>query len=256
MEDFRVRSVLVTGADRGIGLGLVQQFMNLPHPPGLIFATCRHPDGTKGQGRAPPGAHFTPSSSLGPDVTDTESIRGAAQKVREHLKGRGLNLLINNAGIACDTTLDSETAETMRAVYDTNTVGPMRVSQAFFPLLQTAALWSSCPRMSCIKAAIINLSSCFGSLSTLEEWQRKQVVGYRCSKAALNMLTRCQARGYGCWGILCISLHPGGVKTGLDAEEEVLSVASSTQAILQVLARLSTSDNGCFLDWRGQVVPW
>ncbi|XP_072836918.2 C-signal isoform X1 [Pogona vitticeps] len=189
------------------------------------------------------------------DVTDPQSIKEAAKKAEEHLEGRGLNLLVNNAGIACDTTLDSETAQTMMTVYATNTVGPLRVSQAFCPLLKRAAL-RNCGGMRCSKAAIVNISSSYGSLSALEGWQWKQDVGYRCSKAALNMLTRCQARGYGCWGILCVSIHPGDVKTGLDVEQEVLSVASSTQAILQVLARLSASDNGSFLDWRGEVVPW
>ncbi|XP_061450613.1 C-signal-like [Rhineura floridana] len=172
------------------------------------------------------------------------------------MAGCGLTLLINNAGIACETTLDSENAQSMAAVYATNTTGPMLVCQAFLPLLKMAAQRSSHNGMSCIKAAVVNMSSSYGSISVIDGWEWKEDIGYRCSKAALNMLTRCQALGYGPWGILCIAIHPGGVKTHLGAEQGVLTVAASTRGILQVLSSLSAKDNGAFLNWEGQIVPW
>ncbi|XP_015275301.1 PREDICTED: C-factor-like [Gekko japonicus] len=259
MEGFKIESVLVTGSDRGIGLGLVQRFVELPHPPQLLFATCRHPEGPEGQvlkEMATRCSNISRLVVLQLDVTDPHSIRAAAEEVEKYLAGRGLNLLINNAGIACATTLASETAQSMAAVYATNTIGPMQVCQAFLPLLKRAALRNICLEMCCSKAAIVNMSSSYGSIATVDEWEWHQDISYRCSKAALNMLTRCQSRSYGICGILCVSLHPGDVKTHLEAEKGVLTVDSSTRGILELLSRLSAKDNGAFLDWRGQTVPW
>ncbi|TFJ96611.1 short chain dehydrogenase/reductase [Platysternon megacephalum] len=64
------------------------------------------------------------------EATDPASIKAAAARVEEHLKGSGLNLLINNAGIARKNTLESETLEGMSLVYTTNVTGPLLVSQA------------------------------------------------------------------------------------------------------------------------------
>ncbi|XP_042336630.1 C-factor-like [Sceloporus undulatus] len=259
MEDFKVQSVLLTGGDRGIGLGLVEAFLGLPHPPQLLFATCRHPDGPGAQAlkeMSRRGSKGCTLVVLQLDVTDPESIKAAAQKVGEQVGGSGLNLLINNAAIACDTTLETEDAQNMAAVYATNTIGPLLMCQAFMPLLRKGAWTSNQCKMSCKKAAIINISSSYGSLSLVDSWGWKQDVGYRCSKAALNMLTRCLALRYSICGILSVSLHPGGVKTDLGVEQEEVSLASSARGMVEVLSRLSAHDNGTFLDWKGQVIPW
>ncbi|CAM2100794.1 unnamed protein product [Caretta caretta] len=63
------------------------------------------------------------------EVTDPASIKAAAARVEEHLKGSGLNLLINNAAILRLNTLESETPEDMSLVYATNVTGPLLVSQ-------------------------------------------------------------------------------------------------------------------------------
>ncbi|KAH0619397.1 hypothetical protein JD844_000009 [Phrynosoma platyrhinos] len=179
MEDFKVQSMLLTGGDRGIGLGLALKEMSHRKSKGCTLVVLQL------------------------DVTDPESIKAAAQKVEEKVGGSGLNLLINNAAIACNTTLETEDAQNMAAVYATNTIGPLLMCQA-----------------------------------------------------ALNMLTRCLALRYGLCGILSVSLHPGGVKTDLGVEQEELSLASSAKGMVEVLSRLSARDNGTFLDWKGQAVPW
>ncbi|XP_053127240.1 C-factor-like isoform X2 [Hemicordylus capensis] len=192
------------------------------------------------------------------DVTDPHSIEEAVRKVEERTAGCGLNLLINNAALTCNTSLESETAQSMEAAYTTNTIGPLLVCQAFLPLLQRAAWRSFQGGMSCSKAAIVNISSSYGSLSCCaDSWEWKQDVSYRCSKAALNMLTKCQSLAYGpFWGILCVAVNPEGVKTHVGAEQDTLSIEASTGGIVQVLSGLSAKDSGTFLDWRGQTVPW
>uniref|UniRef100_K7F9U8 Uncharacterized oxidoreductase C663.09c-like n=1 Tax=Pelodiscus sinensis TaxID=13735 RepID=K7F9U8_PELSI len=156
-----------------------------------------------------------PLCSPPPDVTHPASIQAAAASVQEQLKGSGLTLLINNAGTAMPSTLESETPEGMALVYATNVTGPLLVSQAFLPLLKKAAQESPRTGLSCSRAAIVNMSSEAGSIQNIFLWHLGQAVSYRCSKAALNMLTKCQALAHGGDGILSVALHPGWVQTDM-----------------------------------------
>ncbi|NXW96197.1 DHB2 dehydrogenase, partial [Larus smithsonianus] len=182
MARLRIRSVLVTGANRGIGLGLVRHFLELPEPPQWVFAGCRDPKGQRAQ-ELQNLASKHPNLVIVPlEVADPDSIKAAAARVREQLGGSGLNLLINNAGIAKLSLLDSETLENMTQVYTTNTVGPLLLGQAFLPLLKKAAQGSPGSGLSCSKAAIVNMSSNGGSIASPAGWELMQVVSYRCSK--------------------------------------------------------------------------
>uniref|UniRef100_A0A452I9G8 C-factor n=1 Tax=Gopherus agassizii TaxID=38772 RepID=A0A452I9G8_9SAUR len=259
MAGFNVRTVLVTGANRGIGLELVKQFLEKPNPPKWVFATCRDPEGERALTPAP-HPHIIPKPA---SSTDTASIKAAATRVEEHLKGSGLNLLINNAAIGGNGTLESETLDDMSLVYTTNVTGPLLVSQAFLPLLKKAAQGSNQKGLSCSKAAIVNMSSEAGSIQNVFIWHLGQAIAYRCSKAALNMLTKCQSLGYEGDGILSIAVHPGWVQTDMGSfmvgtllGEAPVTVDASVRGILNVLAKLSEKDNGAFVSWEGKVLPW
>ncbi|XP_072202786.1 C-signal-like [Excalfactoria chinensis] len=259
MGELRVRSALVTGANRGIGLGFVRHLLALPNTPEWVFAGCRDPKGQRAQ-ELQQLASKHPNLVIVPlEVTDPASIKAAAASVGERLKGSGLNLLINNAGIAKANSLDSETQDDMSQVYTTNTITPLLLSQAFLPLLKKAAQGSPGSGMSCSKAAIVNISSIVGSIGEIYLWEDIQCVSYRCSKAALNMLTRCQSMGYREHGILCVALHPGWVQTDMGnaaGATPPLTVDASVGGMLKVLSNLSEKDSGSFLDWEGNVVPW
>ncbi|XP_066494085.1 C-signal-like [Tiliqua scincoides] len=250
--DFCVRSVLVTGSNQGIGLGLVKQFLRLPCPPQWVFATTLYQDGPKNKEIEELLSQHQNLVLLHLDVTDLKSINAAVQQVQKHVGECGLNLLINNAGIRIHTTLATETAKSMMAQYNINTIGPLQVSQAFLPLLKMAAQRSLQEGLSCSKAAIVNISSLAASMEDML-MQDKQP-GYRCSKAALNMLTKCQSLVYPDYGILCVCIHPGWVKTYTTKAE--LTVEESTQGIVRVLSTLTEMDNGTFVDWEGRRIPW
>nr|XP_013804073.1 PREDICTED: 11-cis retinol dehydrogenase-like [Apteryx mantelli mantelli] len=139
MAGLRVRSALVTGTNRGIGLEIVKQLLQMPNPPEWIFAACRDPKGERAQ-ELQHLASKHPSLVIIPlEVTDPASIQAAAARVREHLKGSGLNLLINNAAMVLNRTLDMETLQDMSQVYATNTIGPLLVSQVRTPTCGFAA---------------------------------------------------------------------------------------------------------------------
>ncbi|XP_030313901.1 uncharacterized protein LOC103532601 isoform X2 [Calypte anna] len=147
----------------------------------------------------------------------------------------------------------------MSEVYTTNTIGPLLLGQAFLPLLKKAAQGSPGSALSCSKAAIINISSSAGSIQELYLWGQPHALSYRCSKAALNMLTKCQSLAYREHGVLCVALHPGWVQTdmgGSGSHKPPLTVDDSVRGMLKVLSSLSEKDTGTFLDWEGKVVPW
>ncbi|XP_077165924.1 C-signal-like [Paroedura picta] len=252
------RSVLVTGSNRGIGLELIRQLVGKSNRPEWVFATCRDPEGPRAQDLKNLAAKHQGVKILQMDTSDPSSIKAAATKVTEKLQGIGLNLLINNAAIVRPGTLESETAEDMAEVYKTNLIGSMLVTQAFLPLLRKSCQESPQKGMSCSKAAIVNMSSEAGSITNLLAWKLGHVINYRCSKAALNMLTRCQALGFAEDKILSIALHPGWVQTdmGNTAVKAPLPVDASVGAILSTLGRLTEKDSGTFVNWEGAAIPW
>uniref|UniRef100_A0A6J0VCE3 C-signal-like isoform X1 n=1 Tax=Pogona vitticeps TaxID=103695 RepID=A0A6J0VCE3_9SAUR len=268
MAALNVRSVLVTGSNRGIGLELIRQLAGKSKSPEFIFATCRDPAGPQAQDLKNLAAKNQGIEIIPLDTCKPSSIKAAVAKVTEQLKGSGLNLLINNAGIVKPfTALESETPEGMLEVYKTNVVGTMMVSQAFLPLLRKASHESSQKGMSCSKAAIVNLSSECGSITNLLAWEIAHILNYRCSKtniseqdskAALNMLTKCQSLGYAEDQILCVPLHPGWLQTemGNSAMPAPMTVEEGVQKILDTLSQLSEKDSGTFVDLEGKVLPW
>ncbi|XP_063169280.1 uncharacterized protein LOC134504152 [Candoia aspera] len=259
MGDLNPRSVLVTGSNRGIGLELVKQLVGKSNPPEWIFATCRDPEGPRAKDLKNLAAQHQPRVQIIQlDVSDPSSIKAAAAMITECLNGAGLNLLVNNAGVVKESNLESETPEQMLEVYNTNVIGPTMMSQVFLPLLKKASQECTLKGMSCSKAAIVNMSSDCGSIANVLAWDIGQIPSYRCSKAALNMLTRCQSLQYAEDKILCIALHPGWLQTdmGNAAIMAPTTVEDGVQEILKRLAQLSEKETGTFVNWDGKTLPW
>ncbi|XP_054025932.1 LOW QUALITY PROTEIN: C-factor-like [Dryobates pubescens] len=262
MGELHIHSVLVSGANRGIGLGLVQHFLGMPTPPKWVFAGCRDPKGQRTHELQNLASKHPNLVIIPLKVFNPASIKAAAATVEKHLGSSGLTLLINNAGIVRNTELEEGTLENMIQVYTTNTTGPLLMGQAFLPLLKKAVQGSPGSALSCSKAAIVNMSSIAGSIAYPLEWDRMQIVSYCCSKvppASVNMLTKCHSVGYKEHGILCITLYPGWVQTDLGSaskQKPPVTVDASMQRMPKVLSSLSKKDTSTFLDWERKVVPW
>ncbi|PWA19943.1 hypothetical protein CCH79_00016580, partial [Gambusia affinis] len=128
----------------------------------------------------------------------------------------------------------------------------------FLPLLQQAASTrDEGDDMSCRRSAIINMSTVFASVKKCPEtFQMAQMYPYRTSKAALNMLTCCQAEDFRRHGILVTAIHPGWVQTEMGGEQAPLMPQDSVAGMLRVMSTLSNKHSGLLLDWEGNTIPW
>lgn len=146
-----------------------------------VVATCRSPATATAllelQRQQEAGTLLTSGRLLGVvalDLADAESVKEALARVQEELGLRSLDVLINNAAIASDKHPDETVMEAlpedMMRVFQTNVVGPMLVTQTFYPLL-LAASSSSSLKASTKKARVINVSSRMGSISLYQGTQ-------------------------------------------------------------------------------------
>ncbi|OCT84352.1 C-factor [Xenopus laevis] len=251
MSELNLRTVLVTGSNRGIGFEFVQQFLNSQNPPHKIFATCRDPSAQQSQELRKLSENHPNVVVIQLDTTNPASVNASVKEVEKHLNGQGLDLLINNAGIMNPNSLETQTSEDMMNVYNVNVVGPMLMTQAYHQLLKRSGVESSG------KSAIVHISTLLGSLEELPHlFSAFPVISYRCSKAALNMLSRCHMEGYRQDGIISIAIHPGWVKTDMGGEEAPLTKQTSVAAMMKIIYSLTEQHSGTFVDWEGKTVPW
>ncbi|MFL6229431.1 MAG: SDR family oxidoreductase [Pyrinomonadaceae bacterium] len=213
MESSSEKVALVTGANRGIGLGVVRQLAALGF---TVILGAR--DAGKGESAAQPlseGGLKVIARQL--DVTDEASIDALRRWVEERF-GR-LDVLVNNAGVLYDSWQRAETADldTVRAAFETNTLGAWRMCEAFIPLLRQ----SQHPR-------IVNVSSESGSLSVMGGG----TPAYGVSKAALNALTRMLAAELKPDGILVNSVCPGWVATEMGGRDAPRSVEEGAASVV------------------------
>ena len=192
------KTFLVTGANKGIGLEIARQ---LAETGAHVFLGAR--DAARGQAAADKlggGVEF-----LKLDVSDAASIDQAAETLAS--KTEVLDGLINNAGVLDDdrgaSILDTD-PDLIRRTLETNTFGPLHLTQKLAPLLAKAA----------DGGRVVNLSSGLGQLSDMED----TYPAYSISKTALNAVTRQLAAGLKTQGIAVNSVCPGWVKTDMGGE--------------------------------------
>jgi NAD(P)-dependent dehydrogenase (short-subunit alcohol dehydrogenase family) len=228
--------IFITGANRGIGLAVVQAWLERGNVE--IFAACRHPErATELQNliKAYPGRLHL----IALEVTEQVSIEQAVSQVQSLTDA--LDILINNAGIDPEgQSFAAITAETMLRVYAVNTVAPLMISKAFLPLLKKGAN----PRL-------IQISS---EMASLEDRSYGGSYAYCSSKAALNMAMRGMAADLR--GIISIALDPGWVQTDMGGSGASLLPEESAAGILKILSSLKTSDNGRYLAYDGSDHNW
>jgi NAD(P)-dependent dehydrogenase (short-subunit alcohol dehydrogenase family) len=219
---------LITGANKGLGFEAARQLVAAGHQ---VWIGARDPD--RGQRAADQlGAGFVQL-----DVTDDASVGAAAKIVGQ------LDVLVNNAGISGGRVGPTEaTADDMRAVYETNVFGAVRVMHAFIPLLED----SEAP-------IIVNVSSGVGSLGLSADpegpWRDANYPVYASSKAALNMLTIRYAAAFPTMRIN--SVDPGFTATDFNQHRGTQTVEEGAEVIIRYALISSDGPTGGFFDRNG-----
>ena len=223
-------TVLITGANRGIGLALAQNFSAAGF---TVIGTARKPEQAT-------ELKETGASVEQLDVTDQASVDAMAQRLGE----TPIDILINNTGIKGGETRDmaSLDVESMEWVLNVNTLGPVRVMKALFPNVQSGD-----------RKMVVNISSMMGSI---EQNTWGCCAGYRASKSALNSINKTFAQDFGKEGVSFVVMHPGYVQTDMNEGKGNITPNQSAVGLMNVITGLDASDNGKFYDWQGKELPW
>jgi len=232
-----VTTVVITGANRGLGLELTRVFASRGD---TVIAGCRNPDEATQLAAATPRV-------IALDVGDESSIASFAAAIGDE----PVDVLINNAGIdarnlgASDADRDvlNQTSDQMLGQIKVNTVGPLLVARGLLASLRQ----SSNPR-------IVNVSSQVGSLAIAGTMGRD--VGYAASKAALNMVTVKLAVRLRDDSITVIAIHPGHLKTDMGGAAAAMETSQGATAIATLIDGLTPDQSGQFLRWDGSTHPW
>ena len=228
-------TTLITGANKSLGYETARRLIEAGH---TVWMAARDPERGR-QAADALGGRFVQL-----DVTSDDSIAAAAETVAA---AGGLDVLINNAGISGPQTPAAElTAQDALAVYDTNVIGIIRVTNAFVPLLRS----SSAP-------TVVNVTSGLGSFAHVHDAQRIEskvnAPLYTSSKSAVTMLTVQYARALPQMRIN--AADPGYTATDFNSHSGPQTVTEGTDAIVELATRGGTGPTGTFID-RSGVAPF
>ncbi|XP_045475046.1 C-factor isoform X1 [Harmonia axyridis] len=245
-----MKSILVTGSNRGLGLGLIKRIVTQDIQPKYIIGTCR--DIEKAKDLHQIAALHPNVRILNLDIRNTETFENFSREVENIVKDDGLNLLINNAGYSPKSTriLFLKT-EQLTETFQTNVIGPIMLTKALLPLLKKGA--ENSQKKFSAESAVINMTSILGSIGLNKEGG---LYPYRCSKAALNMATKSLSLDLKKDGILATALHPGWVKTDMGGPGAPLSVDESISHIMNFIENLNENHNGGFYQYDGKSLEW
>ena len=228
-------SILITGANRGIGLELACQYAEAGEK---VIATYRDVDAANALRHLAEAYATVEVRQL--DVCRADSIDRLAGQVRED--GQEIAILINNAGVLAQESFGRWSAAAFERTFATNVAGPGLMAQAFKDLFAA-------------EAKIVNISSGIGSFG-LSLGLGGGMGSYAASKAGLNMLTAHLAAALRGRGVLAVAFSPGWVKTDMGGQEADLDVETSVAGLRAVIDRLTLEDSGKFFSYTGELLPW
>ncbi|MFK7801323.1 MAG: SDR family oxidoreductase [Anaerolineae bacterium] len=232
-----MKTVLITGANRGIGFEMTKK---LVQDGNRVFATCRLPENAAELNQLMQ-KHTDTLSVIQLDVIDDLSVTAACKQIAEQTDQ--LDMIINNAGINFRDKFESFNADEYLLTLNVNGVGALRVIHQFISMLRKGT-----------DPKIINISSQLGSLTAQRPGFGSS--GYNASKAVMNMITRHLSFDLADEGMIVISMHPGWVQTDMGGPNAAVTPPDSAAGILNVAEGLTADDNGKFYIYNGDIHPW
>jgi NAD(P)-dependent dehydrogenase (short-subunit alcohol dehydrogenase family) len=230
------RSVLVTGANRGLGLEFVRQYAQAGWK---TYASCRSPKAAK-ELKALQDQQAGRITILTLDVADASSVGKAAGQLR----GEPIDLLLNNAGVGSPPAqkIGSFDYAAWSKVLDANVLGPARMTEAFVENVAKSR-----------DKRIVTITSRMGSIADNSSGGS---YAYRSSKAGVNAVMKSFSIDLAPRGITCVVVHPGWVRTDMGGAGGKLAPAESVKSLVALIAGLSPADSGKFFNVDGEELPW
>jgi NAD(P)-dependent dehydrogenase (short-subunit alcohol dehydrogenase family) len=234
-------TALITGANRGLGFEFTRQYLG---DGWTVFAACRNP-GESGF-LTDLGHKHSSLQVVEIDVSDGESVDRAA----DALEDTAIDVLVNNAGIfGPDEGRNNDWRQdfghmdyaSWSDVFQVNTMGPMRVSEAFVDNVAASE-----------QKKIITISSGLGSIAS----SSGGYFAYRSSKAAVNMVMATLAAELAPLDIIVTLIDPGWCRTDMGGSAAHHDPAESVERMRTVIENLTTADSGTFRHHAGERLPW
>ena len=220
-----MKHVVLTGANRGIGLALAKHYQQEGW---RVTGVCRESSAQLDK---------VATQVISPiDVTDPASVAHLVSA----LSGQTIDLLINNAGVMQNEVLGSIDFDSLRLQMEVNAFAPLRVSEALLPNMRNGS-------------KIANITSRMGSIADNDSGGR---YAYRASKAAFNALGRSLAMDLKQRGIAVAQLHPGFVKTRMVNYGGMIEPEESAAGLVARIAALNLDNSGSFWHSNGEELPW
>jgi NAD(P)-dependent dehydrogenase (short-subunit alcohol dehydrogenase family) len=231
-----VPAVLITSANRGLGLEFAAQYLAAGWH---VYAACRQPKPAEKLQRLAQNAKNR-VAIVAMDVTNASSIDRAAKKI----DGGTIDVLINSAGITGKPGQKTGNVDyaSWAQVLDVNTMGPLRVIEAFVDNVARSE-----------RKLVVTITSGMGSLADNTSGGS---IAYRSSKAAVNMVMRSAAIDLARRGISCVLVNPGWVRTDMGGAGATISPKESVTALRRLIETLGPAQSGKFFNYDGREYPW
>jgi NAD(P)-dependent dehydrogenase (short-subunit alcohol dehydrogenase family) len=222
---------IITGANRGIGLAFCRQLVERGDE---VIATCRTSSQALDELAGSAGARLRIIENV--DVTSDESTASLVQAIGSDK----IDLLINNAGILENVTLEDLDIASIHRQFEINAVAPLRVTHALLGNLSANA-----------KVAIVT-----SRMGSIDDNDSGGSYGYRMSKAAANMAGRSLSVDLSGRGVAVALLHPGWVRTDMTDGNGLIDTQQSASGLLAIMDKLDLQHTGLFWHTNGEVLPW
>jgi NAD(P)-dependent dehydrogenase (short-subunit alcohol dehydrogenase family) len=220
-------NVVITGANRGIGLELAKLY----EARDSVTAICRE---TNDEIEDIADQVFPEI-----DVTKEEQLPSIAM-VLDKLLDEPIDILINNAGLFRNETLHTMDSDSIREQFEVNAIAPLMVTHNLLPLMAEGT-------------KIANITSRMGSI---EDNTSGAYYGYRASKAALNAIGKSLANDLKQHGVAVVQIHPGFVQTRMVGFNGDISPEQAAAGIAARIDELTLETTGSFWHSNGQPLPW
>ena len=229
-----MKNYIITGCSRGLGLEMVAQLTRAGHK---IYACARNTKTEKLKKLKK--KHPSLITIIPIDIRDKLNTKFFTHVAEESFK---IDILVNNAGIMLDSEIPMSSQHLLNAkeMMEVNYWGTVNIIHFLLPYLKK----SSCP-------LIINISSKMGSLKLMQDGQDW---GYRASKSALNMFTKCFAMANP--DITTVALHPGHVQTNIGRINPPLTAEESVRFMVNTWSTFSKKESGKFINYDGCELAW